>query len=201
MTTSLVGKLDPIEQPPVLSSGAHAAETDAEPESNDDDQSPFFTVSVFKFVVMCIFSLGLYQLYWFYQNWRRIRTQGEGNIWPFWRTVFGVFFCYPCFKRIKEIGDNVEMRPSLAAGGLAAGWILSSLMWRAASPVDWISAFSWVFVVPVQAYVNRMNVFLEGNWDRNAKFTGWNWALIIVVGIFYALAAFGTYLELTHSVT
>src|SRR5690349_17919588 len=61
-------------------------------------QPAFFPVSPVKLVVMSTFTFGIYELYWFYRNWKLIKQRTGASITPFWRAFFGILFCYQCFK-------------------------------------------------------------------------------------------------------
>ncbi len=81
----------------------------APPKAAVDDVAPagaaaepvFFPVSRTKLIVMSTLTLTLYQLVWFYHNWRLIRNRGE-PVLPIMRTIFAVFFCYTLFDRIRR---------------------------------------------------------------------------------------------------
>ena len=49
---------------------------------------PFFTASVLKLIVMSVCTMGIYQLYWFYKNWKLIKDRTGQKIRPFWRAFF-----------------------------------------------------------------------------------------------------------------
>jgi hypothetical protein len=51
----------------------------------------FFAVSIPKFIVLSICSIGIYDLYWFYKNWQLVRAREQSDISPFWRAFFGIF--------------------------------------------------------------------------------------------------------------
>ena len=51
-------------------------------------EHPYFPVATHKFVVLSICTLGLYDLYWFYQNWQRVRRRTREDLSPFWRAAF-----------------------------------------------------------------------------------------------------------------
>ena len=42
----------------------------------------FFAVSILKFIVLSIFSLGVYDIYWFYKNWKLARAREDSDILP-----------------------------------------------------------------------------------------------------------------------
>jgi hypothetical protein len=135
---------------------------------------PFFAVSVMRLAVMSFFTLGLYEFYWLYRNWQRVRVRQRVDISPFWRAFFGIIFCYACFKRIQDFGaqqDIVDGPPILV---LTIGWILTTIFWRLPDPFWLVSLFSFVFLLPVQAYANQINVAKVPAHDPNFRFTAWN---------------------------
>lgn len=156
--------------------------------------APFFAVSVFKLTVMSLCTMGLYEVYWFYRNWKLIRERDGSPIMPFWRAFFGVFFCYACFAKIREFGESRNVSGSLAAGPLTTGWIVCTLTWRLPDPYGLISLLAFVFVLPVQSYVNRLNGLEAPQHERNARFNAWNWLGIVLGGAVLVLALIGTFL-------
>ena len=141
---------------------------------------PFFAVSLLKFAVMSFFTLGLYDLYWFYRNWQRIRVRQQRNIKPSLRTMFVLIYCYPCFREIRKTGLQIVSGSAPPMGLLAAGWTVMYLAFQLPKPGWLIAIFSWVFMVPVQAYVNQINLEAVPGHDKNSRFTAWNWVGICV---------------------
>jgi len=141
---------------------------------------PFFAVSLLKFAVMSLFTLGLYELYWFYRNWQRIRVRQQRDIKPSLRTMFALIYCYPCFREIRKTGLQIVAGTAPPMGLLAAGWTVMYLAFQLPKPGWLIAIFSWVFIVPVQAYVNQINLEAVPEHDRNSRFTAWNWVGICV---------------------
>lgn len=158
---------------------------------------PFFAVSLLKFAVMSFFTLGLYELYWFYRNWQRIRVRQQRDIKPSLRTMFVLIYCYPCFREIRKTGLQIMAGAAPPMGLLAAGWTAMYLAFQLPKPGWLIAIFSWVFIVPVQAYANQINVEAVPGHERNSQFTAWNWvwicvgALVILLNLM-ALSRMGT---------
>lgn len=67
---------------------------------------PFFPVANHKFITLSIFTLGLYEVYWFYQNWRRVKVRTDTKISPFWRAIFSPFWATALFKVIKKSAED-----------------------------------------------------------------------------------------------
>ena len=57
-------------------------------------------VSPRKFYIMAIMTMGLYVIYWWYQQWKTIEREEAVNILPLVRAFFSLFFCHDFFKRI-----------------------------------------------------------------------------------------------------
>jgi len=156
--------------------------------------TPFFAVSLLKLATLSICSLGLYELFWFYRNWHLIRARDQSGIMPFWRALFAVFFAYSCFARMRDHGVSLGIAPPLAAGALAAAWIITTMTWKLPDPYWLISLLAVAFLLPVQAYVNRINSASVPNHNRNARFSAWNWVAVIVGGGLLVLALAGSLL-------
>ena len=158
-----------------------------------DSSAPlFFPVSTTKLAVMSLCTLGLYEYYWLYKNWKIVRDRTGENISPFWRTFFSVFFVYQLFDRVRKQGADMPAVASLAAGPLAAGWIVLSLLWKLPDPYWLITFLTIVLMLPVQGAINTLNAAAAPAHDRNDRFAGWNWVAIVLGGLIFVLAIIGT---------
>src|ERR1700738_2366237 len=98
------------------------------------DLPPFFAVSVVKLAVLSFFTFGIYEFFWFYRNWQRVRVRQQLDISPFWRAFFGVIFCYACLKRIRDYGLQQGLTSAPPMGLIAIGWVVTTLSWRLPDP-------------------------------------------------------------------
>lgn len=157
---------------------------------------PYFPVSLLKLVVMSAFTLGTYELYWFYKNWSLVRQREGTDIMPFWRAFFAFFFCYSLFKKIQSAAQSQGLQKAIAPGLLAVGWIIVTLLWRLPDPY-WLATFAAVlFLLPVQSLANELNGATSPSHDRNARFTAWNVAAVVLGGLLLLSAVFGTFVPL-----
>jgi hypothetical protein len=74
---------------------------------------PLFPVATHKFIVLSLVSFTAYTFYWFYQNWKRIKTGSQETLSPFWRTAFAPVWGISLFSRIRTMASTQ---------GIAAGW-------------------------------------------------------------------------------
>jgi hypothetical protein len=171
---------------------------------------PFFAVSKKKLVIMSIATGTLYQLVWFYLNWRQIQRSGA-MVAPFVRTLFSPFFCYALFDRVRWYRKDLPSS-RLPAGLLTLGWIgvtlASAFLDRfdargdrsAAAAMIVVSLLvghsSVLFMLPVQGAINTINSAEAPEHDPNDRFTVWNWIWIFVLG-FLTLAGLASTLVTT----
>lgn len=160
---------------------------------------PFFAVSLRKLAILSVCMLGLYHLYWFYCHWRRIGAWSDASGFsPARRTLFFVFYCYPLFRRVRMLDARVNGRSRLHAAWLASGYVAANLLDLLPDPFGWLSLFSFVFLLHVQACANRLNEQLcAAPFDRNERLRGWNWAAValgavaLVLGLAAAVSVMG----------
>lgn len=158
-----------------------------------DDLPVFFPVSQTKLVVLTLCTLSLYQYYWLYKNWKLVRERDNSDISPFWRTFFSIFYCYQLFDLIRRHRPDLPSA-KLAAGPLAAAWIIATLLFNLPDPY-WLLGFpGLLFLLPVQQAVNSLNQAVAPAHDPNARFGAWNWVAVAVGGPILLLAIYGTFL-------
>ena len=163
-------------------------------ESTPPPQAVFFAVSLLKLVVLSTCTLGVYQIYWFWRNWNRIRVSGAPGITPSLRAFFLLFYCYPCFLRIKRAGKSRGIVPAPPIGILAICFLLTTLSGNLPGLHCLIAFLSVAFLLPIQSYVNRINASASPGHDPNSRFGVWNWIAVIVGGLLLILAAIGSVL-------
>jgi hypothetical protein len=79
----------------------------------DDVPGEFYLVSPRKFILLFVFTIGLYSVFWFYQNWSLYRRRHGLKLWPAPRAIFQIFFTHSLF-------DNVDQ--SLRRSGRRYAW-------------------------------------------------------------------------------
>lgn len=157
-------------------------------------QPPFFAVSLLKLAVLSTCTFGLYEFYWFSRNWNRIRVSGEPEITPSLRALFVLFYCYPCFIRIKLAGVSRGVTPVPPIGILAICYLLLGFSWKLPE-LFWVIGFLKIaFLLPIQSYVNGINALASPRNDPNSRFGVWNWIAVLAGGLLFILAIIGSIL-------
>ncbi len=158
--------------------------------------SPFyFVVSPVKLVVLSVATLGIYELYWFYENWKLIKEREKLDIMPFWRAFFGFFFCHSLFKHIKDSAGSHGVAVTFGPGTLTLAWILLTLCWRLPDPFWLISYFAVAAFLPVQKTVNTLNSLVAPHHDPNTRFSGLNIAGIVAGALLFILVVIAFFID------
>ena len=147
---------------------------------------PFFAVAPWKFVVLSILTFEIYTGYWFYRNWRILKRRSTLPISPVARAIFPWFFCHALLKQIRTEEGALRIEPLLAAGPLAAAWIVLSLCGLFPGGLGWLGYLAPVALGFAQAHVTRINDKAAPGHDPNARFTVWNWVAVMLGVLAYA---------------
>jgi len=157
-----------------------------------------FSVSTQKLVIMWILTLGFYELYWFYQNWRSIKIQEEKKLSPFWRAIFSVFYCYTLFKRIIRSANEKGHKGKNTPGTLAMAYIFFVIVTsKAPSPYDFMGILTIVPIYYVNNAVRFNNLSINPQYqERQRLTTGEIW--FIIIGILFWLITIADLLSLIN---
>ena len=71
----------------------------------------YFYTPTARLLFLYCFTLGVYTIYWFYKNWIAVKKASHSKkIYPFWRSLFSVLFCWSLFDRIQHDAETYGYR-------------------------------------------------------------------------------------------
>ena len=82
-----------------------------------------------RLVLLSILSLGIYDIYWFFRNWKHLKSNKDLNISPGWRTVglfvpiYNVVLIYRQFRNIRDLARGVGCETYSSPGWLVFVYI------------------------------------------------------------------------------
>jgi len=150
----------------------------------------FFPISMSKFLVISITSLGIYNMYWMYRNWRAIQLKKKEQIMPIARGIFSAFWFYPLFSKLKEdslerFSTNKVMLTFWAISFATAYFILSYLSYGIEHYIlTIVTLLLPLFFIPMVTYINSVNTADLEAYTYNSK---WQIRHIITVLLFLPL--------------
>ena len=169
-------------------------------ESPADEYGELYVVSVSKFLVLYVITMGAYAAYWSYRNWRYFKGVAEPGIMPLVRAFFWPFFIFLILERVSEKyeqrGELCRWHPGIKGWLIIASIILPKLSaYYFASMLSVESMFvldaamiAWgaYLFVGVQCAINQLVGDPQG--ARNSEITNANIVWIIVGGVYWVFA-------------
>ncbi|RKP57989.1 hypothetical protein D7Z26_00280 [Cohnella endophytica] len=152
---------------------------------------------VWHFVFLSVLTFGLYDLYWYYRNWKYLKKYKGLNISPVWRTIgilvpiFGLYLIYSAHKDyhnlIKEEGVNRTIYPGL----IVVAIIITGLLTRLPDPYWLLCFLSTIPLAIVQKILNELWRKVQPGLIHRTKFRGRQIFLIVIGVIWWLLAIIG----------
>ena len=156
-----------------------------------------YPVSMPKFLLLSIVTVGFYQLFWIYKNWVWLKQVKGQDVSPGWRTFFATIMNFSLFSHIKDIEAPAYPWYKYAAFPLALLYFLSTVLGSATgsweeSPlwIDLLTFCGLLAVVPVAMQVMKMNEGREESIALNSKF---DWPVIGLIAACLPLPIFVIY--------
>ncbi len=127
--------------------------------STDHDRTiaaVYHPVSLSKFIVLSLLTGGIYDLYWFYKNWRFVRDRDGSTIMPFWRAIFSPLWLAALILDLRKNVKN-ETISLIFAVFLSIAYVVLSIVGLLPNPY-WIATFlAFVPLLPVVRLINTSN--------------------------------------------
>jgi hypothetical protein len=174
-----------------------------------EGENAFYVVSARKFTILFLITVGLYQLYWFYQHWSIYKARAQyddamdRDIWPVARAIFAIFFVHSLCREVtayaaskgREISSGL-FAPTLLTLLLIVSSVFDRMSWKEIwSPYSDVLSLVmllplWIVSMRAQQYINACCGDEKGS--SNNDLTGANLAWIIVGTLFWILVLIGT---------
>ncbi len=158
----------------LMSVPKNSVEHQASSEYINVNKSPYpYVISIWKLIIMCLATFGLYEIYWFYRQWKSFNSANDlkhGNVTLWIYSLFAPLSSYSLFKHISNNAKKVDNDKGLEAGSLAIIYFFFTRFWLGFLPL-----------IPVQ---NKINLYWKkkyGNKFVRSKFGVWNWIVVVTV--------------------
>jgi len=149
-------------------------------------------LAIHKPVLMSLATFGVYDVYWLYRNWSRVREKTGRSLSPFWRAIFAPLWAFSLFEEVKDqarpAGVDVPWNP-MALGLL---FFVLSMLWRLPDPWWLVSYVGFVPLLPVQATINDLAA--RRGVKPDSTFQVQHVVVLVVGALFLLLAIIGTLL-------
>ncbi|HEU0055605.1 MAG TPA: hypothetical protein VFQ39_20595, partial [Longimicrobium sp.] len=110
-----------------------------------------------KLLVMTLGTVGLYQFYWFYRNWRLRNQQRGARVWPIARAIFSPIFSYFLFEQVEQEAEALDIRIGWSPLVLALGYFIMNLLFRLPPPWLLLGLGTVLPLLQAQRTINEAN--------------------------------------------
>lgn len=191
----------------LLPAGAKFCNKCRKPTGTQDSPTiEYFAISPKRLALFSILTLGIYEIYWFYKNWEAVKKFEGQKIYPFWRAIFAVFFCYSLFKKVLESAKSNAYQNSYSPGWLATAYILLLIIGNGLSRIEsydiglnliWliITIATFIPLLAVQKAINFNNGKIKSDFSLKRDFSSGEVVLIVVGIIWFFLVLLGTFMS------
>jgi hypothetical protein len=173
----------------------------AQPQTAASGQKPdFYVVSQKKFFILYIGTLGWYEIYWFYKNWKLYKDSSGANIWPIPRVIFNIFFVHALFGLIKEKVSNKDSSFQWNHSSNATIFVVISIISRALDrlamePIisPYLTVLSLAILIPLAFSLYQAQAAINYSFDdpegiTNQKLTGTNYFCLAIGACLWAVS-------------
>jgi hypothetical protein len=172
-------------------------QTEHTAEKINPKEPPYpYVISTTKFAILSVATLGIYEVYWFYKQWKSLKAERNLDIGPLGRAIFAPFFSFSFFNHISELGEKYKKIP----GRWLAAAYFALVVANRIPEVGWVVAsFSFLPLIPAQ---NAFNNYWNEKFEERVQKSGFGvWEILItIVGIgVILLAIYGTSLPEDNS--
>ena len=136
--------------------------------------APWFRVGTAKLLLMCVVTFGIYEIYWFYQQWRHVQRRGE-RVHPALRTLFAGLFCYALFRRVSQDATERGIARAPSAVLCAVAFIALAITVRLPDPWSTLSLLQLLPLALVQRAASAAALAAVPGADPNTRLTPINW--------------------------
>ena len=136
--------------------------------------APWFRVGTAKLLLMCVVTFGVYEIYWFYQQWRHVQRRGE-RVHPALRTLFAGLFCYALFRRVSQDATQRGIARAPSAVACAIAFVALAITVRLPDPWSTLSLLQLLPLALVQRAASAAALAAVPGADPNTRLTPINW--------------------------
>jgi hypothetical protein len=157
---------------------------------------PQHIISVNKFILISILTLGLYEIWWIYKAWKFFQQKEKTEIYPAARAILSIIYLRPLFDKILFYSKLKGYDEGYTSISLFAGFFIANLLSKLPDPYWLISVSSVIFLVPPFKALN----FAKQNSTEFlvievTSFSPRQIMLIVIGVIFWGMVFYGMSLE------
>lgn len=162
--------------------------------ANLNNSEGYFIVNTTKLILMTLSTLGIYELYWVYKNWKYIKAREQSQIMPFWRAFFAPIWVFSLGKKIKDHSTDISLNADFNPNAIGAAYFIIGALWRLPDPFWLICFLSFIPLLTLQSAASQINRVLEVKKNEYYNFSAANYVILFFGGLFLLLGIIGSFM-------
>lgn len=156
-------------------------------------------IPLWHMVALSVATFGIYQIYWFYKNWKQLKEHHNLDIKPGWRTaglfvpIWGLILTYRQFDDIRGHAENSGIEKLFLPGWMLVQYIVLTALWRLPDPYWLLTFFSIAPLTIVQETLNEYWKKEQPELGLKTNLSGGQIALIIIGGLLFLVTLVGLF--------
>lgn len=157
------------------------------------DVLPYYCVSARKFTILSLVTFGFYELFWFYKNWKLVKTISGREISPFWRAVFAPLFCYSFASTVNSTAKSLNITQKTSPVAIAVIYFFLVALNRLPDPFWLICLFSFAPLIPIVLQIQTIHEMIRPGFESLVGWGRGSYATLMVGGTLTALIVMGSF--------
>ena len=150
-------------------------------------------ISIWKFILLSLITFGIYELVWFYRNWKFLKKEQNLKITPFLRTIFSTIFAWSFASYLKKFLKENNIICNYSPFFIWISYFIICILWKLPDPYSLLWYLTFVPLIPLVKSMNKYWLSKEQNLSLK-KFSWWQIILIIIGVILFLLIIFTSFL-------
>jgi hypothetical protein len=152
---------------------------------------------VLRFVLLSFFTLGIFNIYWYYRNWKHLKNFRNVNISPGWKTVglfiplVGFVLIYGAHRDYKYLIEEEAVNRKLYPGWIILILIVCAIMTRLPGAYWLLGYLSIIPLAIVQGVLNDLWAKVQPEFPMRTKWRAGEIVLLIFGILFWVLIVIG----------
>lgn len=158
------------------------------------DKEVIGIISQDKFIILCLMTFGIYEIWWAYKTWRFFKYKDQLDIMPAARALFGIIFLIPLFNKIQSYAREKGIEANYNSIVLFVGIIALNLIARLPDPFWLLALLGFaLYIPPYKSLFHAMENTSMDDFEiqEQESFNGRQILLMVIGGILWFLVLAG----------
>lgn len=160
----------------------------------DNKKYELYRISQGKFIILCVLTFGLYEIWWTYKAWRYLQLKEKSAINPVLRAFLRIIYQIPLYYKILKTAKSYDYKKSFIPWMLFLGYIFYpiSMFFLFPQLINFASILSFIFIIqPFNALNFVMEHCEEVIVPEQKGFNSRQIFLMVFFGLFWLLILLG----------